>query len=439
VNVAYAYPWDIVGDPSAPSRLAELGVEAVALAASYHSTRAATPYHPAHRVLDVPYSAFYLPVRSSSWGRLTPASPTWTPTDAFLQARDALKAVGLQVHAWTVLTHNSYLGAIHPDLVVRNAFGDPYPYALCPAFEDVIEYCERLVREILTLGEPDGLILEACGPMGFGHQSVHEKTAGADWTSVHSDLLTLCFCTTCAPRYPQGTRERVRAAIDGPPSTVATSSTTPEPSSSPEPAPTMTTPLQPSPHGPNSPVPPSPSSATPGTRNTGGRDHGAAVTAFRETTPPATVEAALGPLADDVRNIRVGLSASLRTRLIAVARQTAPNVPITLHANPDPWAASSFAALPDGEPAADVLVGNCWGDPASDAARLTRLGELCAPGQRVGAYVLALPPRPADGQALADQLSTYAKAGATEFHLYHAGLASPRRLAAMAEALRLTR
>ncbi|MEU7862462.1 hypothetical protein [Nonomuraea sp. NPDC049141] len=411
MNVAYAYPWDIVGDPSAPSRLAELGVEAVAVAASYHSTRAATPYHPAHRVLDVPYSAFYLPVRPSSWGRLTPASPTWTPTDAYLRARDALKAVGLQVHAWTVLTHNSFLGGVHPDLVVRNAFGDRYPYALCPAFEDVVEYCEHLVSEILTVGEPDGLILEACGPMGFGHQSVHEKTAGADWTSVHSDLLTLCFCTACAPRYPEGTRERVRAAIDAPPPGTATS-----------PAPTSVAPASASAA---STASASPTSASP------------ASTA--SPLSPATVEAALGPLADDIRAVRVELSASLRTRLVAVARETAPNVPITLHANPDPWAASSFAALPTGEPGAEVLVGNCWGDPTSDAARLARLGELCNPGQRVGAYVLALPPRPADGQALAEQLRTYAKAGATDFHLYHAGLASPGRLASMAEALRLIR
>jgi hypothetical protein len=444
VNVAYAYPWDIVGDPSAPSRLAELGVEAVALAASYHSTRAATPYHPAHRVLDVPQSAFYLPVRPSSWGRLTPASPTWTPTDAYLQARDALKAVGLQVHAWTVLTHNSFLGGMHPDLVVRNAFGDPYPYALCPAFEDVIEYCERLVSEILTVGEPDGLILEACGPMGFGHQSVHEKTAGADWTSVDSDLLTLCFCTACGPRYPEGTRERVRAAIDGPTASAVTSpaSSKHDPTS---PAPTSSAPFAASP----APAPASPSAAAQaGASRASGSSAAASPTAASPAaaspasgspSSPGTVEAALGPFADDVRNVRVDLSASLRTRLITVARETAPNVPITLHANPDPWAASSFAALPAGEPGAEVLVGNCWGDPTSDAARLARLGELCGPGQRVGAYVLALPPRPADGQALAEQLRTYAKAGATDFHLYHAGLASPRRLAAMAEALRLIR
>ncbi|MGP3957206.1 hypothetical protein ACTWPT_14495 [Nonomuraea sp. 3N208] len=392
MNLAYVYPWDVVGDPSAPERLAALGVDAVALAASYHSTRAATPYHPSHRVLDVPYPAFYLPIRPSSWARLVPAGPVWTPADAYLQARDALKAVGLQVHAWTVLTHNSHLGAANPDLVVRNAFGDPYPYALCPAHEDVIEYCERLVQEILSVGEPDGLILEACGPLGFGHQSVHEKTSGADWTSVDADLLSLCFCAACAPRYPEPTRTRVRATVDRTPPPPTGSTSAPHPASA---------------------------------RST-------------SAPHPTTVEEALGPLADEVRTIRVGLSTSLRERLIAVSKRTAPNTPITLHANPDPWAAGAFAPLPAGEPGADVLVANCWGDPATDAARLTRLTELSTPDQRVGAYVLALPPRPADPAVLADHLRTYAKAGATEFHLYHAGLASRERLTALTKALRQT-
>ncbi|MEU8355188.1 hypothetical protein AB0C27_04165 [Nonomuraea sp. NPDC048882] len=384
MNLAYLYPWDVVGDPSAPGRLADLGVQAVALAASYHSTRAATPYHPAHRVLDVPHPAFYLPIRPSSWARLVPAAPTWTPADAYLQARDALKAAGLQVHAWTVLTHNSHLGTANPDLVVRNAFGDPYPYALCPAHEDVIEYCERMVQEILEVGEPDGLILEACGPMGFGHQSVHEKTSGADWTPVDADLLSLCFCTNCAPRYPEPTAAAVRAAIDRTPQ------------------------------------------ANPTTEN-----------ATASSPTPGTIESALGNLTDEVREIRVALSTTLRQRLTTLTRTIAPNTPITLHANPDPWATGAFAPLPTGEPAADVLVANCWGDPATDAIRLARLKELTTPGQRVGAYVLALPPRPADPNVLLDHLRTYAKAGASEFHLYHAGLASPQRLTTLAQALRL--
>ncbi|MER7505415.1 hypothetical protein AB0L05_17505 [Nonomuraea pusilla] len=389
MKVAYVYPWDVAGDPAAPERIAALGVDAAALAVSYHSTRAATPYHPGHRVLDVSHPALYLPVRPSAWGRLVPAAPTWTPADAYLTARDALKAAGLQVHAWTVLTHNSRLGGLHPDLVTRNAFGDPYPYALCPAHDDVLDYCDRLVREILTVAEPDGLVLEACGPMGFGHQSVHEKTAGADWTAADADLLSLCFCAACAPRYPSSLRPLVRRHL--------------------------------------TPRPPLPNPPT--------DQAGATRTPPPSGTPNASIEEALGPLAGEVRAVRVSLSAGLRRRLISAIRAIAPTIPVTLHVTPDPWAAGAFAALPEGEPGADVLVGNCWGDPQADAARLSRLADLCRPGQRVGAYVLALPPRPADATVLAHHLGTYAKAGATDFHLYHAGLAGPARLTALADAL----
>ncbi|UBU15606.1 hypothetical protein [Nonomuraea gerenzanensis] len=453
MNVAYLYPWDVVGDPSAPGRLADLGVQAVALAAMYHSTRAATPYHPAHRVLDVPYPAFYLPIRPSSWSRLVPATPTWTPADAYLQARDALKAVGLQVHAWTVLTHNSHLGSANPDLVVRNAFGDPYPYALCPAHEDVIEYCERLVKEILEVGEPDGLILEACGPMGFGHQTVHEKTSGADWTPADIDLLSLCFCTNCAPHYPEPTRAAVRAAIDrSTPSPTTFQPATPtsgtaQPatptSGTAQPGTTTSTPAQPGTltsaqsGTPTLSQSGTPTSGTPQSGTTPTQAQAQAQAQAPQAQAPITAVDALGPFADEVCALRVAQTTTLRQRLIAVARTIAPNVPITLHANPDPWATGAFAPLPSGEPAADVLVANCWGDPATDATRLARLKDLATPTQRVGAYVLALPPRPADPEALADQLRTYAKAGASEFHLYHAGLASPQRLAALAEALRL--
>ncbi|NUW36911.1 hypothetical protein HTZ77_36725 [Nonomuraea sp. SMC257] len=434
MNVAYVYPWDVVGDPAAPERLASLGVEAVALAASYHATRAATPHHPAHRVLDVPYAAFYLPVRASAWGRLVPKSPSWTTPDAYLQASDALRAAGLQVHAWTVLTHNSVLGREHPDVVVRNAFGDRYPHALCPSSADVVDYCRRLVREILEVGRPDALILESCGPMGYGHQSIHEKTAGADWTGVDGDLLSLCFCSTCASRYPTGTRERVRAAIDGVPAGDA-----PSP---PAPGTPHDTPFGPTPGNPHEPT----FGPTPGTPHnttfgpTPGTPHNTTFGSAPGTPhdiPFGSVEDALGPLANDVRAQRVDLSASLRRTLISAAREAAPDVPITIHANPHPWATGAFAALPDGEPGAEVLVANCWGDPATDTARLARLLELCRPGQRVGAYVLGLPPRPADPEVQAELLRAYAKAGASEFHLYHVGLASPHRLSAMRQALRL--
>ncbi len=366
MKIAYVYPWDVVGDLAAPERLAGLGVDAVAVAAAYHSVRAATPYHPAHRVLDARHAAFYLPVRQAAWGRVVPPNPSWTAPDSFRQARDALRAAGLRVHAWTVLTHSGRLGAEHPGLAVRNAFGDAYPYALCPAHEDVAEYCERLVTEVVSVGEPDGLILEACGPLGFPHASLHEKTQGADWSQTAQRLLSLCFCTACAPRYPAGVRALVRTGVDGSPASMADAL----------------------------------------------EDHG-----------------------DAVRELRTGLAASLRRRVVTAAREVRADLPIALHANPDPWAAGAFSALPAGDASLDTVVAMCWGGVDEAVAALRRLSATATAGQRIGAYALCLPPQPADAARLAESFTAYTEAGADELHLYHAGLASPQRLAALTEAL----
>ena len=44
-----------------------LGIGEVSLAATYHGTRAATPLHPAHRLVEAPHAALYRPVRESAW------------------------------------------------------------------------------------------------------------------------------------------------------------------------------------------------------------------------------------------------------------------------------------------------------------------------------------------------------------------------------------
>ncbi|GAA0434185.1 hypothetical protein Acor_08540 [Acrocarpospora corrugata] len=362
MNIGYVFPWDIVGDPAAPERLAATGVDAIALAASYHSTRAATPFHPAHRVLEVPHSAFYLPVRRPAYGVLHPHAPTWTPPDAYLQARDALASVGLPVHAWTPLTHNTLLGRLHPELTVRNAFGDRYPHALCPSHEDVLDYCTRLISEIVELGDPAGLILEACGPMGVTHQSVHDKTAGADWSATQSALLSLCFCTACTPKYPDPrTQARVRTAID---------------------------------------------------------------------TSATSMQEALGDLTQPIAHLRTALTTTLLTRLIPATQGR----PLRLHASTDHWSTGSFAALPPqnqhGLTGAAAL---CWG-PDDEAT--TNLARLAHPARKLGAYTTILPPRPPDPDQLARSFAAYSKAGADELHLYHLGLASQARLAAMTVALR---
>ncbi|MFB9902603.1 hypothetical protein [Allokutzneria oryzae] len=376
-KVPYAYPWDLVGDPAAAERIAGLGADAVALAASYHTTRAATPSHPNHRMVTAARAACYVPIRPSEWrGRLVPPAPTWVDgPDSFGVARESLRSVGLPVHAWTVLTHSTYLGSAHQDLAVRNAFDDVYPYALCPSNEDVAEYCATLVREIVKLGDLDGIILEACGPLGFFHGGHHEKTDGADWDKVQQQLLSLCFCAGCVLRYakvgvdPVELRASVKSTVDG--------------------------------------------------------------------AVPSSVEEALGAdLAARLSEARTAVAADLRSLLVNEIRALAPSIAISLHGNADPWATGPFATVaPEIREDIDTLVVSCWPGPEVSVPGIQAMRELAGQDRGVAGYVLALPPRPADAAALRAEFERYLAAGVDELHVYHAGLASPARLAAIREAL----
>jgi hypothetical protein len=373
-TLAHAYPWDLVGDEAAAERTAGLGVGEVALAAAYHTTRAATPLHPKHRMVDARHAALYVPVRPEAWRgkRLVPAEPSWVDSDSFGAAAERLRAVGLPVHAWTVLTHSSRLGDANPDLVVRNAFGDRYPYALCPAQSDVVEYCETLVAEIVQSGPLDGVVLEACGPLGFSHGGHHEKTDGADWSPAQIQLLSLCFCTACVALYGDAgidvgqLRAAVRAGVDG---------------------------------------------------------------------RADSVRAALGEqLADAVSGVRTWLSRGLRQLLVGTVRSALPSAKIVVHAAADEWATGPFATVAGGVDAdVDTLTFTAW--PGPDAALPVLKALQGITDKALAAYVLALPPRPADGAALAAEWRQYLDAGASELHVYHPGLASPARLDAIRQAL----
>ena len=204
-SVGYAYPWDDLDD------IDQVGVDAVAVAAAYHSTRAATPRHPSRRMVTAAHAALYLPVRPRRWtGRLVPHEPSWG--GSYLDAQARLRAKGIPAYAWTVLTHSTILASANPDLAVRNAFGETYEYALCPSADEVADYCATLVAEIVDIAEPDGLVLEACGPLGVDHGGHHDKLEFAAWTKVQRQFLSLCFCAACARRYTNAGIDPARLA-----------------------------------------------------------------------------------------------------------------------------------------------------------------------------------------------------------------------------------
>lgn len=379
----YLYPWDVLGDPDAVHWIKASGVDRVALAAAYHSVRAGTPRHPGRRVVDAQSAALYVPAADAFAGNpLVPGSAReWTGTEnAFGEAASVLRAANIPVDAWTVLTHSSAAGGNNPGMCVRNAFGEVYSYALCPSHPEVRGYAAGMVAQVLAHGQPDGLILEAVGPLGFSHQNRHEKTEGAEYSPWVQALLSLCFCEACKASYearglPAAVeQDRVRAAI-------------------------------------------------------------------MESDDPRLTPATAADAQDflPLLEIRWDAAAALLDQCLAAVDASGSSLRISLHASPDPWNTGPF--LPAEALRRSRLrrqrgdltaVVPCWGSP--DDGALT-VKAMSADGVRTGAYVLALPPKAPDGGGLAGEWGALHAAGADELHVYHLGLASTRRLSAISQAL----
>ncbi|HVA53126.1 MAG TPA: hypothetical protein VNF05_06385 [Acidimicrobiales bacterium] len=366
----YSYPWDYVGDPEAAHRAATLGVDVVALAASYHAARVVSPLHPTRLVTDVPYAACYTPRREEAWRdhRLSPGVPSWLDSeDSFVAAQRRLADEGLDVDAWIVLTHFDDVGNEVPELVVRNAFDEPYPYALCPRAEDVQEYCLTLVAEILQTTNLRGVVLEACGPMGFEHASTHDKSEFAQLSAVDEQLLSICFCRWCRVAL----RER---GVDD-------------------------------------------------------RDLARRVRASLATNATSLDDALGDELATEVSAHRVALATTLRRALVERIRHEQPSATITLHASAQRWATGSFSPSGEGAALADVTtaVANCW-NASSATAELLSLSEVARGHATLGGY-LRVDRGWSDDALVNETIRRYVENGMQELHLYHLGLLSRASLA----------
>ncbi|MEV8401870.1 hypothetical protein [Streptomyces niveus] len=383
----FAYTWDIVGDPAAAEHLAGLGVGSVTLQASYHAVRAITPRHPHHRVVHAVHAAAYFPLSEDIWRgqRLRPAAPSWgvEVPDRFGAATTALAGAGLRTEAWLVLTHSSALGARAPELTVRNAYDEPYAYALCPAHPDVAAYAVNLAREICVRYDVPALMLEACGWLGFEHGSHHEKTHGADLSPGCRALLSVCLCASCRAALANGSDDRVdgldpdelardiRTAVDG---------------------------------------------------------------ELREgRTVPASLAETLGEArAQRLFDHRRSVITSLARRIAGVAGGRE----LLLMAEDSPQATGPDSALDlaryDGP--ADAYVLKCWDEPDAALTRVKDAAQNTAVPIVANVSVIDDPPG-----ALASRVAGLRAAGAYDIRFYHAGLASSARLEALRSAVRGTR
>ncbi|MFF5764228.1 hypothetical protein ACFY8F_17070 [Streptomyces tanashiensis] len=369
---AFLYPWDVDGDPAAPGLLAGLGLAQITLAAAYHSTRALTPRHPAHRIVTAEHAAVLHPTDAGRWaGRALRPYPAgdWARGDAYGRAAEALAAAGLEVHSWVVLAHNSRLGAEHPETSVVNAHGDRYPWAPCVARPDVRALLVDLAAEAAVRPGAAGTELESCGWYGLAHLHAHDKTAGIALGEREQLLLSLCFCPSCRAGYgtegadPDELAAAVRTALE----------------------PVWT-----------------------GTGPAGG----------------------LGALEAPALAWRTRTARGFQEAAVAAVRAAAPpGFRVLLHADPDPYHCGADA----GTDPAHVL-GLADGVVARPP-KLAAFAEHARPGTVLAANLPIVAGMGGDPGRLARDARHAREAGATELRLYHAGLASDADLDAVRTAL----
>ena len=198
----WAYPWDLLdeGPPAVARRLKdEVGLDAVSVATVYHTYDQVRP-HLGGRLIRADRAYAYFTPRPQYY-KSTPLQPTprWPHAegDPMAEITGSLEAAGLDLISWTVALHNTALGEAHPDVCQRNALGDRFTFALCPANPATRAYLLGLVADLADNYHLARLELESAHYHNFWHIHFHEKV-GVELGPVERYLYGLCFCEACA-------------------------------------------------------------------------------------------------------------------------------------------------------------------------------------------------------------------------------------------------
>ncbi|MBZ0152830.1 MAG: hypothetical protein K8J09_14990 [Planctomycetes bacterium] len=216
---AYVHPFDLPALIACGNlrRLRELGFHELCLATSYHAGRWLTPWGPG-RVRCLEDGVVHFRPRAD-YGELQPVVSSEVPADGPSPLEVCLAeatAHGLSVRAWSIGTHNSRLGLLHPRRCVHTAFGDVYHYALCPSQPAVQQYLTAMVQDLAAHPGLAAVELEAYGQLGFKHSSHHDKASFVP-SGLLDAALSACFCSACSERARQAGEdlEATRRAVMG--------------------------------------------------------------------------------------------------------------------------------------------------------------------------------------------------------------------------------
>lgn len=192
----YTYAWDFAetGVPAGTKEFRDLGLDTVTIAGSYHAGKFMRPHGKAGKVFFPDDGTVYFRADPSRYGAIKPVQ------NGPLGERDMLRELtddgSMAVNVWLVLLHNTRLGMAHPDAVVRNAFGDPYFYNLCPSAPEARAYAVGLAKDVTQSYPVRGISVEAPGFTPYAH-GYHHEFALMKSNKWLENMLGLCFCEHC--------------------------------------------------------------------------------------------------------------------------------------------------------------------------------------------------------------------------------------------------
>jgi len=189
----YAYPWNFQDTEGVVTRIRALGAGEISLAVSYHAGKFLQPGDAQARVYFPEDGTVYFRPRKA-YGAVRPQVSRLTAERDMLA--ELCRRDDIAVNAWTVLLHNTRLGMLHPELTARNAFGDAYPYSLCPSQPAVRAYAVSLCSDIAENYRLKSLLLETPGFLTYGH-GFHHEFAQVPPNAWLDAMLGLCFCDPC--------------------------------------------------------------------------------------------------------------------------------------------------------------------------------------------------------------------------------------------------
>jgi hypothetical protein len=192
----YTYAWDLAetGVAAASKEFRGLGLDTVTMAGSYHAGKFLRPHGKQGKVYFPEDGTVYFKADLSRYGAIKPAANSILAKQDVL--RELTSAKDMAVNVWLVLLHNTRLGMAHPDSVVRNAFGDPYFYNLCPSAPEARAYAIGLAKDVTESYPIAGISMEAPGFAPYAH-GYHHEFALMKLNPWLENQLGLCFCDHC--------------------------------------------------------------------------------------------------------------------------------------------------------------------------------------------------------------------------------------------------